>query len=1232
MIQHLSIRVPWHDHGWDGSICQDPRGNTACLKLNGILKGKKEDVEQAICGQCIAGHENDIPCLSEGAAFMSSQQFVAVTRHPYMQYGYEEYQHFLPTENVYPPYSLPARPFAWLLKKSMHDLNHKFDLHIDEEVENSWPRGKNWLQMGDSHQAVFNYFYKDVVPNRSLCLIYAKQVPFIEDVGRVIIGIGHIKNLTMPVEHKRSRKNGIKSMLWEAHISHSIRPDHKDGFLIPYDKILKYAEKNPDFDLKSVCVMAPLESFDEFSYATEHVSYDAVIEVLLSCIKAFRVINQILDEDYSDVLQWLDARLNEVWDERGAFPGLGSMLCAIKVKYGILVAKEIVEKTGKNDIWESVDRVFKNPENELSVSLAKGIDSYTCKMWNGMLTERKKLFKLLSRFDLTISQAEVLFQKNKRIQENIFLSDSEIIQNPYLLYERTRLKRDELAISVKQIDRAVFPVESIRNQYPLEAPTALSADNDERRVRALAVYVLEQAAEEGNTILPVNQLMDRMQAMPLQPECGVTIDHLAVIEDDMAPVVITKQMINGEKYYKLRRYEEFSHEIERKVHKKLKSGRITIEANWENILEGYLSKMRIPAHPDLEKEKRIRIEKTAALKELAESKVSVLIGEAGTGKTTVLAALCSHPDIVRGGVLLLAPTGKATVRLMESMGEYGKSFDAYNVAQFLSGIGGFDFRDMRYQIPKERITKKYETVIIDESSMLTEDMLGSLMNAVGSSKRIIFVGDSNQLPPIGAGRPFVDLIKVLKPEFGKKTPRVRNGFCELIENCRQASSGKRLDVEFAKMFTNTKIDLERNIVTEILQGSGENIRFIRWNGKDDLHEKLFEVLGEEFQINDQESFDRSLGGNRGTYGEAYSYFNKGCAVNVDRWQMLAPVKNMPHGVLNLNHMIHSTFRAEGIALAGRVGKHKRIASPWGHENIIYGDKVINVRNMCKKGYPKDTCRNYIANGEIGICCGDYNKKRKWDDNSFRVEFSSQKDNYYYYDGQNFDEESGTNDLELAYALTVHKSQGSQFDTVILILSEPCRIMSREMLYTALTRQKKKIVILYNEDPHKLMDYISPRNSDIAQRFTDLFSEELLQDQSTNKPYIVKVGNKFYEDSLIHRTTRGELVRSKSEVIIADHLFSNGIEYDYEPEVTVDGRKFRPDFIAYDPDDDDIFWYWEHVGMPTDPDYMERWKDKLAYYNTHGIKEGMNLIITSDGNNGSLNSKEIDDLIKKTFDL
>ncbi|MBQ3346116.1 MAG: hypothetical protein IJJ91_02035 [Synergistaceae bacterium] len=333
--------------------------------------------------------------------------------------------------------------------------------------------------------------------------------------------------------------------------------------------------------MKSVCVVAPSDAFDEFSYATEHVTYDAVIEVLLSCYKAFRIIDDILDEDYSDVLQWIDACLNEVWDERGAFPGLGSMLCATKVKYRILVVKEITEKAGDNDIWEVVDQVFNNPGSILSASLAVGIDDFTCKMWDKMTDERKQLFKLLSRFDLTIKQAEVLFQQNQRSKEDIPLTDAEIIANPYLLYEGIRLKREDLVISVKRIDRAVFPVESIRTQYPLEAPTVLTADNDVRRVRALA--------ENGSTILPAYHLVDRIQEMPLQPECGVTLDHLAVIEDEISSVIVTKQMKHVDKYYKLKRYEDFAHEIERKVRKKLKSGRIDIETDWGKLLDDYLT-------------------------------------------------------------------------------------------------------------------------------------------------------------------------------------------------------------------------------------------------------------------------------------------------------------------------------------------------------------------------------------------------------------------------------------------------------------------------------------------------------------------------------------------------------------------------------------------------------------------------------------------------------------------
>lgn len=162
---------------------------------------------------------------------------------------------------------------------------------------------------------------------------------------------------------------------------------------------------------------------------------------------------------------------------------------------------------------------------------------------------------------------------------------------------------------------------------------------------------------------------------------------------------------------------------------------------------------------------------------------------------------------------------------------------------------------------------------------------------------------------------------------------------------------------------------------------------------------------------------------------------------------------MPQGVMNINRLLHQKYRKHFLEIAKYYGSRKRIPKALGPENIIYGDKVINVINGRRDAWPKDAGRNYVANGEIGIACDSYSAKKPND--YLRVEFASQKGVLYSYTKNDFNEETGSACLELAYALTVHKSQGSQFDTVILVLAEPCRIISREMLYTALTRQAKK---------------------------------------------------------------------------------------------------------------------------------------------------------------------------------
>jgi ATP-dependent exoDNAse (exonuclease V) alpha subunit len=1171
------------------------------------------------------GHEEELSCISEGAAFMSDKELVRVTEHPYKKSNYATHGHFLPTEIVYPPYSFPARPFAWMMKDRIAEKIEQYGIDFDYEAEPRLNFNTTWVQDAGNHRAIFDCFYSDIIPNESLCVAYAKQVPFVEDSRRVVVAMGHVKKVVPAVEHAHTDEKPLRSMTWETHICHSIREDHEDGFVIPYQKMMEYANENPDFDLTSITVFAPDDAFEQFSYASEHLTHDAVIEVILSCIRAFEIINNCLDEDYSNVLDWLNAQLAATWEDRGAFPGLGSMFCALEIPLGILVAKELKEQAGnEGDFWGTVDAMFDKPSEWLPDNLAKNITPIVRKTWKSLSKERRTLFELLSRFSLSIGQAKVFFNESRRTKEGIICTDKEIIENPYILYERTRLKISDLYISVKKVDMAIFPVASIAEKYPVLPPTMLTSDNDERRIRAIAVAVLEDEINRGNTILPCHMLVGEMQAVTLKPECKVTEDILIAAEKHLSPEIMKREMKDGTEYYKLRRINEFDEIIEKRIRKRLKrENRLKVDADWNKML---INKFGVPK-TDVERD-GLR-EKEAVLKELSCSRIGVLVGDAGTGKTTVLSILCTQHDIKAGGVLLLAPTGKATVRLMESMEDAGKDFESLNVAQFLVKSKRFNWKDMRYTLSGQDYRDVPETVIIDEASMLTEEMFGALMEALRFAKRIIFVGDPNQLPPIGAGRPFVDLVRILREELNSGAfPKVCNCYGELTINFRQQSAGERLDVELSKYFTDTSEPPEEDIISAIEKGESKHIRVVRWNTKEELEEKILDTLVSELKLNDVDDvhgFDLALGGTQKDYG---IFFDIGCAEAADKWQILAPVRNMPQGVMNINRLIHLKYRERFLETSKRWGKYKRIPRMLGPENIVYGDKVINVTNMSREAWPKDDgARNYIANGEVGITCASYSVKKPND--YLHVEFSSQKGYNYSYDKKDFDDENGTANLELAYALTVHKAQGSQFDTVILVLAEPCQIISRELLYTALTRQKNKIVILYNQETYHLMNYASAANSDIARRFTDLFAD-VFTDIDT-RPNIVECDGKFFEEGLIHKTIQGEMVRSKSEVAIADCLHYNGVPYEYEKPLELEGRIKRPDFTITDPDTDQV-WYWEHCGMMTDPKYRKRWEDKKAFYAKCGIREGENLIVTYDDEKGGLDTDSIDTLIKQTFDF
>ena len=514
--------------------------------------------------------------------------------------------------------------------------------------------------------------------------------------------------------------------------------------------------------------------------------------------------------------------------------------------------------------------------------------------------------------------------------------------------------------------------------------------------------------------------------------------------------------------------------------------------------------------------------------------------------------------------------------------------------------------------------------------------MGALIEAITGVHRLVFVGDSRQLPPIGAGRPFVDIIAQLAPpDLEKRFPRVATGFAELTVPRRQGSV-ERDDLQLAAWFGGAATAPGEDQVFEILAGRriSEHIRFVQWETPDALEQSLTKVIAETLgfapHMDEWQSFALSLGAQLDHKGSAWFNVESGAwpssGKQAEAWQILSPVRQKPWGVDPLNRMIHVRYKGPQIEIARNPGKYRNIPIPMGDCQIVYGDKVINNRNWSvskKRLYPEPEKNGYLANGEIGMVVGHRcTQAKSWYPNYLEIEFPTQTGQVFKFYKSDFDAE-GEASLELAYALTVHKAQGSEFEVVFLVLPRSPLMLTRELLYTALTRQKRKVVVLHQGCATDLQKLSSERYSAAATRLTNLFGP--------SKP--VKIGDVFLEDRLIHRTSRGEAVRSKSEVIVANSLDGKKIAYQYEQPLELDGITKYPDFTIED-DDSGVTYYWEHCGILRDPAYRRRWEEKRAWYRAHGIlpqSEGGGpkgtLIVSEDQPDGGIDCGKIDALIK-----
>lgn len=1252
-LRHISIRVPWHDTGWDGRVCAAPHLNGSCLKLKRIAEGRQDAAEMTVAGRSL----NDMPqdawpcCVDERMSFMAPFEFTKIKNHPYNRGGDCVHSHFSPTPLRHPAYSAAAVPFAWMLVESMESLGEEYAVDVQPQREPDLGFKTQWIQDRENQQALLDCFAGHLVPQESLCFFYAKQVPFVEDTGsrRILIGVGRVMHVAPCVEYLYTTKNlkgKLRSVLWELMVQHSIRPDFKDGFLLPYHAAIAKAVDDPDFDPAEIAAFSPEDRLLEFSHAAQHVTHDGAIAGLLSCADALRKAKPSLPGPWDRCLEWLDHRMGELWKARGPCPGLGAALSAFGLELGTFIARAIAEKAGENaDPWPLVDKAFADPKKQLPAHLAEGVGKTMREKWAKLPAERRNLLKLLSRFEITRDQATVLYVPPERTKAGIEVSDKDILVNPYLLYELTQPTTDP--ISVWTVDRGVFPDDVIRKKHPLPDPSALDAGSDARRVRALGVKVLEDASASGSTLMSQDQAVLAIRRLPLQPPCEVDSDLVDVAKSQFDGVIVEVPLADGSPALQLGRLAEMGNTIRSAIEKRVKGKRLTVNANWRQLLDEHLMANGAVPLKELEPvarelEEKAREEKTAALKELAESRLSVLVGPAGTGKTTLLSVLCSHPDIAQGEVLLLAPTGKARVRMEQSTEKL--KLKGFTIAQFLKPHR-YDAATGRYRLSDQPADVGARTVIVDESSMLTEEMLGALIQALKGVYRLILIGDFRQLPPIGSGRPFVDIIRHLVPEgIVEQFPHIAPGYAELTIHRRQGQSGEeREDLQLAEWFSGSPIAPGEDDVFDkvVAAGQSKHVRFVQWDSAEEMREKLLDILVAELGLtgrDDIAGFDATLGGEPWNNMRFFNIWNPrspeklGAAQTAEGWQILAPVRTGPHGVPDLNRLIHRQFRQEMMD-AARKERNRKYPKPMGPEEIVYGDKVINLTNTDpslpwfrhRKVYPSKE-EPYIANGEIGMAVGYYMRNGapdfRW---KLEVEFASQRGFKYDFTSRDFGEE-GSPILELAYALTVHKSQGSEFGTAFLILPNPCRLLSRELLYTALTRQKNRVVILHQGPRGELRKFASDQRSETSRRLTNLFVA----------PSPVSVDGRFYEEHLIHRTSKGEWVRSKSEVIIADHLYRHGLEPPlYELPLTLGGVTKYPDFTIEDAESGTNY-YWEHCGMLHVPSYFRRWQEKLAWYDANGIREGGGpngtLIVTRDESNGSIDSAKIMQVLREVLRL
>lgn len=1196
-IQNLSVRVPWHDSGWNGHVCRSPRDNTECVLLENIGLNRDDVAEEADAGKSIVQIPGKPPpCISERGSFMSPDDIIISDKeHPY---AWKNALSALDKAQIpVPAWSMHAVPYYWLAREHVEGIlkNEPIPGYVPELEDEALklvdfdPKRQTWVLHGENQKALIETFFKNVVPGKSLVFFYLKYSPF-EHVGRILAGAALVDRLDLPGRWPASGETAFPNHMWETILRHTLREDGSGGLILPLQDLAELAKNGEDITPASA--LAP-ETDREFSYVTEHVPADTTVAALLALRNASKGAAELGFPVPAESLTWLDEQLFNAWERRGTTPGLPAVLAQFGIEHPTFTARAIIEAVEEGeDPWLILTMALEG--NKIVPKDIASIATPTMqRIWKKLPLKTKDALGLMSRFNLTSKQVEQVVEQKTYIP----IEPDELPENPYYLVTCT--VDDDDPIRFNMIDRGCFPGSGKSPVQTLQLSEPLTDLVDRRRVEAAIVDELAAAEEEGHTLLTTDEILNRLSKRSLGRDLplseivlsGLDLDPISLDDDPEInwPVLSRTIMASGEFAYKLRPSSARSSTIREFIELLSKKPRHNVPKELSDAINVVLGPLDDHDPGDLEAEKKARTEKKAALSELYSSRFSILNGPAGTGKTTLIKALAERQEVTTKGVLLLAPTGKARVQLSAKVG-----LEASTIAQYLSHSGRYDGEACRYRVTGNSADRKrYGLVVVDEASMLTEDMLAALCDSLILPDRLILVGDPRQLPPIGPGRPFVDLERAYRKGHHGGWPRVAPGWAEL-KILRRQKGRVRDDLMLAQWFSGDEIPEGFDEVWERLRRNEEmeSLRAISWGGRTP-EEMLDYVLAEELGVCEDDegrSFAASYGATLGKYIEYFS-----AAEHCERWQALSPFRGRSYGTVQLNRHIKEKYRQGELQKAQLPPYKRKVPKPLGPERIVLGDKVVNLlnRGMTYWSRSEGNKYGYIANGELGVVIGQLKSKSMqtapW---KTQIEYSSQLGRRY---GAKYASEDDA-PIELAWTLTVHKSQGSEFDLVVLILPASLRRLSRELLYTALTRQKSRIVICHEGSLEELFDLTRATGSDTGQRLTDLIN--LPDPIAVTTSAGTSAG--ILDRNLVHTTDGGILVRSKNEVIIADILddVAPGAWAYEQPLHGADGSKRLPDFTINAADGRTIFW--EHLGMLENPEYAAAWDRKREWYSSEGI--------------------------------